>query len=46
MKALCHEPLTRSRELRAVGLPELVDSGFDSRVRALPFAFASRNQRD
>jgi cytochrome P450 len=40
MKALFHELLTRPRELRAVGFPELVDSSFDNRVRALPFAFA------
>ncbi|WP_267243131.1 cytochrome P450 [Streptomyces sp. PR69] len=39
MKALFHELLTRPRELRAVGLPELVDSSFDNRVRALRFAF-------
>ncbi|GGX24218.1 cytochrome P450 [Streptomyces chryseus] len=39
MKALFHELLTRSRDLRAVGMPELVDSNFDNRVRALRFAF-------
>ncbi|MCX4819054.1 cytochrome P450 [Streptomyces sp. NBC_01142] len=39
MKALFHELLTRPRGLRAVGLPELVDSSFDNRVRALRFAF-------
>lgn len=39
MKALFHELLTRPRGLRAVGLPELVDSSFDNRVRALRIAF-------
>lgn len=39
MKALFHELLTRPRDLRAVGIPELVDSNFDNRVRALRFAF-------
>jgi cytochrome P450 len=39
MKALFHELLTRPRDLRAVGMPELVDSNFDNRVRALRFAF-------
>ncbi|WP_093799392.1 cytochrome P450 [Streptomyces sp. Wb2n-11] len=39
MKALFHELLTRPRDLRAVGIPDLVDSNFDNRVRALPFAF-------
>lgn len=42
MKALFHELLTRPRDLRAVGLPELVDSSFDNRVRALRFAFETR----
>ncbi|WP_433572282.1 cytochrome P450 [Streptomyces sp. CA-251247] len=39
MKALFHELFTRPRDLRAVGAAELVDSSFDNRVRALPFAF-------
>ncbi|MGW6458398.1 cytochrome P450 [Streptomyces sp. NPDC055078] len=39
MKALFHELLTRPSALRAVGAAELVDSSFDNRVRALPFAF-------
>ncbi len=39
MKALFHELLTRPRGLRAVGAAELIDSSFDNRVRALPFAF-------
>ncbi|MCM2389197.1 cytochrome P450 [Streptomyces albipurpureus] len=39
MKALFHELLTVPRGLRAVGAMELVDSSFDNRVRALPFAF-------
>ncbi|MEV6395126.1 cytochrome P450 [Streptomyces sp. NPDC051907] len=39
MKALFHELLTRPRDLRAVGVPDLVDSNFDNRVRALRFAF-------
>ncbi|MFE9397968.1 cytochrome P450 [Streptomyces flavidovirens] len=39
MKALFHELLTRPRDLRAVGMPELVDSNFDNRVRTLRFAF-------
>ncbi|MER5767670.1 cytochrome P450 [Streptomyces sp. NPDC001985] len=39
MKALFAELLTRPRGLRAVGAAELVDSSFDNRVRALPFAF-------
>ncbi|MFI1398400.1 cytochrome P450 [Streptomyces sp. NPDC020681] len=42
MKALFHELLTRPRELRAVGAADLVDSSFDNRVRALPFAFETR----
>ncbi|MGR8008713.1 cytochrome P450 [Streptomyces hypolithicus] len=39
MKVLFHELLTRPRGLRATGLPELVDSNFDNRVRTLPFTF-------
>ncbi|MFG2293783.1 cytochrome P450 [Streptomyces sp. NPDC048603] len=39
MKALFRELLTRPRELRAVGLPDLAGSNFDNRVRALRFAF-------
>ncbi|MFD7030593.1 cytochrome P450 [Streptomyces sp. NPDC059917] len=39
MKALFRELLTRPVGLRAVGLPELVGSNFDNRVRALRFAF-------
>lgn len=41
MKALFHELLTRPRDLRAVGIPDLVDSSFDNRVRSLPFTFST-----
>lgn len=41
MKAIFHELLTRPRDLRAVGLPGLVDSSFDNRVRSLRFAFGT-----
>ncbi|MFI6287035.1 cytochrome P450 [Streptomyces sp. NPDC051018] len=39
MKALFHELLTRTRGLRALAPPTLVDSSFDNRVGALPFTF-------
>ncbi|MFI1868200.1 cytochrome P450 [Streptomyces jumonjinensis] len=45
MKALFRELLTGPRGLRAVGAAELVDSSFDNRVRALPFAFDAARGR-
>lgn len=39
IKALFRELLSRPLALRAVGLPDLVSSNFDNRVRALRFAF-------
>ncbi|MGG8407304.1 cytochrome P450 [Streptomyces sp. 12297] len=39
MKALFRELLTRPRDLRAVGLPDLAGSNFDNRVRSLKFTF-------
>ena len=39
MRALFRELLTRPRDLRAVGLPDLAGSNFDNRVRSLRFTF-------
>ncbi|MER5178460.1 cytochrome P450 [Streptomyces sp. NPDC002896] len=39
IKGLYRELLSRPRALRAVGIPDLVGSNFDNRVRALPFTF-------
>ncbi|MER7762454.1 cytochrome P450 [Streptomyces sp. NPDC097619] len=39
MRALFRELLTRPRDLRATGLPDLAGSSFDNRVRSLKFTF-------
>lgn len=45
MKAVFRELLSRTENLRATGPAELIDSSFDNRVRALPFAFTPRRHR-